>query len=91
MRRFINAWKKFRMFLKEEAEVSRAERRLARVPLDYIALQQIADSVSCGYNVKITVQLKDAVLTFERGKVQNEVGFTSFAEIYNKYHNGENK
>lgn len=91
MKRFINAWKKFRIFLKEEAEVSRAERRLVRMPLDYAALQSIADSVSSGYNVKITVQLKDAVLTFERGSSQNETGYTSFAERYNKFHNGEVK
>lgn len=86
-RNFRNAWKQYKLFLKQEAENSAAQRRLARMPLDYAALQQIADTVSNGYNVKITVQLKDAILTFERGKNQSETGYVSFAERFNKEHN----
>ncbi len=89
--KIIRAWRKYKLFLKEETEVSRAQRRLVRMPLDYAALQSIADSVSMGYNVKITVQTKDAVLTFERGNSQNDIGYMSFAERYNRYHNGDDK
>lgn len=85
----FKAWKKFREICKKEAEISKAQRRLARVDMDYMYLQQIADTVSSGFDVKITVKMKDGnEVIFEKTKSQNELGFQSFQERYTKYHNG---
>lgn len=81
----IRLWKQIR---KEEAEASRAQRRLVRMPFDYMAIQQICDNISAGYNVDITVRLKDgSVIEFKKGSNVNETKFESFADRYNRYHN----
>lgn len=85
----FKAWKKFREICKKEAEITKAQRRLARVDMDYIYLQQIADTVSSGYDVKITVKNKDgSEVIFERTKSQDNIRVESFQERYTKYHNG---
>lgn len=89
----FKAWKKFREICKKEAEISKAQRRLARVDMDYMYLQQIADTVSSGYDVKITIKMKDGnEVTFEKTKSQDNMNFKTFAERYADYKNGkENK
>lgn len=88
----FKAWKKFREICKREAEISKAQRRLARVDMDYIYLQQIADTVSSGYDVKITVKNKDgSEVIFEKTKSQDNMTFKTFAERYADYRNGNNK
>jgi hypothetical protein len=83
----IKAFRKYRDILKKEKEITAAQRRLARVPLDYIALQQIADTVSSGYNVQIEVKQPDGThIIITRSKPQNEINFESFRDKYNKYH-----
>lgn len=87
----FKAWKKFREICRKEAEISKAQRRLARVDMDYMYLQQIADTVSSGFEVKITVKMKDGnEVVFEKSKAQNDMGFKSFQERYNDYHSGNN-
>lgn len=82
------SFKKFREICKKEAEVSKAMRRLATVPMDYQTLQTIADTVSSGYNVEITVLQPDGTeITIKRGTAQDQVPFETFAERYNKLHN----
>lgn len=86
----FKAWKKFREICKKEAEISKAQRRLARVDMDYIYLQQIADTVSSGYDVKITVKTKEGhEVIFEKTKSQDNMGFKTFAERYADYKNGK--
>lgn len=88
----FKAWKKFREICKKEAEISRAQRRLARVDMDYIYLQQIADTVSSGYDVKITVKNKDgSEIIFEKTKSQDSLQFKTFAEKWTDYQNGKSK
>lgn len=89
----FKAWKKFREICRKEAEITKAQRRLARVDMDYMYLQQIADTVSSGFEVKITVKMKDGnEVIFEKTKSQNDLGFKTFAERYADYKNGkENK
>lgn len=89
----FKAWKKFREICRKEAEISKAQRRLARVDMDYMYLQQIADTVSSGFEVKITVKMKDGnEVIFEKTKSQDSMGFKTFAERYADYKNGkENK
>lgn len=89
----FKAWKKFREICRKEAEVTKAQRRLARVDMDYMYLQQIADTVSSGYDVKITVKMKDGnEVVFEKTKSQDNMTFKTFAERYADYKNGkENK
>lgn len=88
----FKAWKKFREICKKEAEISKAQRRLARVDMDYLYLQQIADTVSSGYDVKITVKNKDgSEVIFEKTKSQDNLQFKTFAERYADYRNGNNK
>ncbi len=89
----FKAWKKFLEICKKEAEITKAQRRLARVDMDYMYLQQIADTVSSGFEVKITVKMKDGnEVIFEKTKSQNDLGFKTFAERYADYKNGrENK
>lgn len=85
----FKAWKKFREICRKEAEVTKAQRRLARVDMDYMYLQQIADTVSSGFEVKITVKMKDGnEVIFEKTKSQDNMNFQSFQERYTKYHNG---
>lgn len=86
----LKAFRKYKEFLKKEAEISSAMRRLATVPMDYQTLQVIADTVSSGYNVEITVVQPDkTTITIKRSKPQNEIGFEDFRTKYNKFHNGE--
>lgn len=89
----FRAWKKFREICRKEAEISKAQRRLARVDMDYMYLQQIADTVSSGYDVKITVKMKDgSEVVFEKTKSQDNMNFKTFAERYADYKSGkENK
>jgi len=89
----FRAWKKFQEICKKEAEISKAQRRLARVDMDYMYLQQIADTVSSGFEVKITVKMKDGnEVIFEKTKSQDNMNFKTFAERYADYKNGrENK
>jgi len=56
-------------------------------------LQQIADTVSSGFEVKITVKMKDGnEVIFEKTKSQDNMNFKTFAERYADYKNGrENK
>jgi hypothetical protein len=51
----LKAWKKFREICKKEAEISKAQRRLVQMPIDYQAIQTIADTVSSGYYVEIKI------------------------------------
>lgn len=75
--------------MKKEAELTKAQRRLARTDMDYIYLQQIADAVSSGYNVKITVKNKDGgEIVFERSTPQDQIKFKSFQERFTEYQNG---
>ena len=84
----LRAFKRYKEFLRKEAEVSKAMRRLATVPMDYQTLQTIADTVSSGYNVEITVLQPDGTeITIKRGTAQDQVQFETFAERYNKLHN----
>lgn len=86
----FKAWKKFREICKKEAEISKAQRRLARVDMDYLYLQQIADTVSSGYDVKITIKMKDGnEVSFEKTKSQDNMSFKTFSERYADYHNGK--
>lgn len=88
----FKALKKFHEILKKEAEITKAQRRLARVDMDYIYLQQIADTVSSGYNVEITIKMKDGgEMIIKRSTPQDQVAFKSFAERFNDYQNGVNK
>jgi len=83
----LRAFKKFREFCKKEAELSQAMRRLARVPQDYITIQQICDTVSSGYEVKITVKQPDGTeITVERSKPQNQIEYKSFQERFREAH-----
>jgi len=61
--------------------------------MDYMYLQQIADTVSSGFEVKITVKMKDGnEVIFEKTKSQDNMNFKTFAERYADYKNGkENK
>ena len=86
----LKAWRKFREICRKEAEVSKAMRRLATVPMDYQTIQVIADTVSSGYNAEITVTQPDGtVIKVTRSKPQNEIPFETFAEKYRKFHEGE--
>jgi hypothetical protein len=89
----LKAFKKYREILRKEAEITKAQRRLARVDMDYMYLQQIADTVSSGFEVKITVKMKDGnEVIFEKTKSQDNINFKTFAERYADYKNGkENK
>lgn len=89
----LKAFKKYKEILRKEAEVTKAQRRLARVDMDYMYLQQIADTVSSGFEVKITVKMKDGnEVIFEKTKSQDNMNFKTFAERYADYKNGkENK
>lgn len=96
MKIMFKAWKKFREICRKEAEISRAQRRLARVDMDYIYLQQIADTVSSGYDVKITVHSKtkdgtENEVIFEKTKSQDNLQFKTFAEKWTDYQNGKSK
>lgn len=83
----LKSIKKFREICRKEAEVSKAMRRLATVPMDYQAIQVIADTVSSGYNVDVTVTQPDGtVIKITRSKPQNEIPFETFAEKYRKFH-----
>lgn len=83
----LKAIKRFRAVLKKEAEITAAQRRLAMLPMDYMALQTIADTVSSGYNVEITVVSKDGTtITIKRGSSQQQTNFKSFEELYNERH-----
>lgn len=83
----LKAFRKYKEFLKKEKEISEAQRRLARMPMDYIAIQQIADTVSSGYNVKIEVKQPDGTqIIFTRHSSQDKLEFETFAEKYKKYH-----
>lgn len=83
-----HSWQVFKQIRKKEAEASAAQRRLVRMPFDYIAIQQICDSISAGYNVDITVRQKDGtVIEFRKGSNVNEGKFESFADRYTRYHN----
>lgn len=86
----VSAWKKYKEFLRKEAEINKAKHRLAQMPFDYQAIQTICDTVSCGYDVKITVKTKlGDEFTFEKTKSQMENSYPTFAERYTMYHNGE--
>ena len=77
----FKAWRKFREICRKEAEVSKAMRQ---------TIQVIADTVSSGYNVEITVTQPDGtVIKVTRSKPQNEIPFETFAEKYRKFHEGE--
>ena len=78
--------------MKKEAELTKAQRRLARVDMDYLYLQQIADTVSSGYNVEICIKTKDGgEITIKRSTPQDQIQYKSFAERFNDYQNGVNK
>ena len=78
---------KLNKVIQQEVETTRAMRRLAQIPLDYAALQAIADTVSNGWEVKIEVETKDgSKITFTRSN-HNEIPFTTFKEAYNSRHN----
>lgn len=78
--------------MKKEKELSEANRRLARAPFDYLALQQIADAVSSGYDVEIEVRQKDgSVIVVKRSKPQNQLDYEDFRTQYNNYHKNINK
>jgi hypothetical protein len=86
----LKAFKKFREICRKEAEVSQAMRRLATVPMDYQTIQTIADTVSSGYEVEITVKQPDGTtITIKRSKSQDQIPFEDFATRYRKYHNGD--
>lgn len=83
----LKAWRKFREICRKEAEVSKAMRRLARAPQDYIMIQQLCDAVSSGYNVEITVKSPDGgEIVIKRSIPQNQIEYESFAEKYRKFH-----
>lgn len=83
----LKALKRFREICKKEAELSAAQRRLAMLPMDYMALQTIADTVSSGYNVEIVVTAKDGTkIEIKRGTSQQENNFKSFEQLYNERH-----
>lgn len=83
----LKAWKKFREFCKKEKELNYAMHRLATLPMDYQTIQMIADTVSSGYEVKITVKQPDGTeITVERSKPQNQIEYKSFAERFKEAH-----
>lgn len=83
----FRAWSKFREICRKEAEVSRAMRRLARAPQDYLMIQQLCDAVSSGYNVEITVKSPDGgEIVIKRSTYQDQIPFETFAEKYRKLH-----
>lgn len=85
----LKALRKFREICKKEAEVSAAQRRLVRMPIDYYAMQTICDTVSNGYNVEITVKMADgSTIIIKRGSAKEEVPYKSFAEKFKDYQNG---
>jgi hypothetical protein len=85
----FRAIKKFREICKKEAEISAAQRRLARMPIDYYAIQTICDTVSSGYNVEITIKNNDgSTIIIKRGSAKEEVPYKSFAEKFKDYQNG---
>lgn len=85
----FRAIKKFREICKKEAEISNAQRRLARMPIDYYAIQTICDTVSSGYNVEITIKNNDgSTIIIKRGSAKEEVPYKSFAEKFKDYQNG---
>lgn len=82
----IRVLKQLHKIYKQEAEISKAQRRIANMPFDYQAIQTICDTVSSGYNVAITITNKDgSTIQIERGKAQEEVPFKTFAERYSEY------
>lgn len=85
----FRALKKLREFIKVEAELTKAERRIANMPFDYLALQRIADVVSGGYEVKITVTNKDgSVIVIEKTNPKTELTGKTFQQSFIDYHNG---
>lgn len=83
----MKAWHKFREICKKEAEVSKAMRRLANVPMDYQTIQTIADTVSSGYNVSIKVTQPDGtVIEINRSTPQDSVPYKSFVDKFNELH-----
>lgn len=83
----MKAWHKFREICKKEAEVSKAMRRLANVPMDYQTIQTIADTVSSGYNVSIKVIQPDGtIIEVNRSTPQDSVPYKSFADKFNELH-----
>lgn len=85
----FRAFKKYKEFLRKEAELSKAQRRLARMPIDYYALQTICENVSSGYNVEIIIKNNDgSTITIKRGSALEEVHYKSFAEKFKEYQNG---
>lgn len=85
----FRAIRKFREICKKEADISNAQRRLARMPIDYYALQTICENVSSGYNVEITIKNNDgSTITIKRGSALEEVPYKSFAEKFKEYQNG---
>ena len=83
----IRAFKKFREFCKKEKELNYAMHRLATLPIDYQTIQTICDTVSSGYEVKITVAQADGTtITVERSKPQNQIEYKSFAQKYAEAH-----
>ncbi len=85
----LKAWKKFREICKREAEISKAQRRLVQMPIDYQAIQTIADTVSSGYYVEIKIKTKlGDEITITKSNKQDENKFKSFQERFVDYQNG---
>lgn len=86
----IRAIKRFLEILKKEAEISKAQRRLVSLPIDYLALQEIADTVSAGYNVEIEVNTRNGdKIIFRKTTSQENNNFKTFAERWSDYQNGK--
>lgn len=87
MKMFKSILQKLNKVIRQEVETTRAMRRLAQIPLDYAALQAIADTVSNGWEVLITVETKDgARITFTKSN-PGDSSFKTFKDAYNAKHN----
>lgn len=82
-------FKKFFEVLKQEHELTKAQRRLAKMPFDYITIQNIVNAVGSGFETKVTVKQRDGtVIVVEKTEGDNKIPFETFAQKWTKYQNG---
>ena len=75
--------------LKKEAEITKAQRRLARVPFDYMYLQTICETVSQGWDIEIEITTAAGdKMTIKKSSPQNQTNYKSFREKFTEYQNG---
>ena len=82
-------FKKFIEILKQEHELTKAQRRLAHMPFDYLTIQNIVNAVGSGFETEVIVKQHDGTeITIRKTNNDNKIPFQSFAEKFTKYQNG---